>query len=151
MTVNIFDETGKLEKNIEEIIMNTAKMCATHENIGKNCSVDILITDLESIKEINRDKRDIDSPTDVLSFPMINYGEDTLTSAQDIFLGDIVICYEKIFEQASEYGHGAAREAGFLTAHGMLHLMGYDHVEKDDETEMFACQEVILGKLGLER
>ena len=151
MTVNIFDETGSLEKKLEEIMLNTAKMCASHEGINKNCSVDILITDAENIRDINRDKRGIDNATDVLSFPMVDYRAEVLPAGQSLFLGDIVICYEKIFEQAAEYGHGPEREIGFLTAHGMLHLMGYDHMEKAEEKEMFALQEIILGKLGLER
>ena len=151
MIVNIFDETGKLDKNSEEIIINTAKMSAVVEEMGKNCSVDILITDMESIKDINRDKRGIDSPTDVLSFPMVENGKDILPVGQEFFLGDIVICYEKIFEQANKYGHSTEREAGFLTAHGILHLMGYDHKSEEEEKEMFARQEIILGKLGLER
>ena len=151
MTVNIFDESDKLDKHMEEIIVNTAKMSAAIEDLSKNCSVDILVTDMESIKDINRDKRGIDSATDVLSFPMTDHGKDSILAGQGAFLGDIVICYEKIFAQAEEYGHGADREAGFLIAHGMLHLMGYDHMEKDEEKEMFARQEVILSKLGLER
>jgi len=151
MTVNIFDETGNLSADIEEIIVSAAKMCAAHEELGKNSSVDILITDKDSIKDINRDKRGIDSATDVLSFPMAQSGEFSLTTGQGLFLGDIVICLEKIFEQAEEYGHSADREAGFLTAHGMLHLMGYDHMNEADEKEMFAKQEIILTKLGLKR
>ena len=151
MTVNIFDEMGSLEKKLEEIMLNTAKMCASHEGINKNCSVDILITDAENIRDINRDKRGIDNATDVLSFPMVDYRAEVLPAGQGLFLGDIVICYEKIFEQAAEYGHGPEREIGFLTAHGMLHLMGYDHMKKAEEKEMFALQEIILGKLGLER
>jgi len=116
-------------------------------DISGRCSVDILIVDLENMQDINRDKRGIDAPTDVLSFPA---GESQI-SAGIRFLGDIVIAYEKIFSQAEEYGHSAEREIGFLTTHAMLHLMGYNHDTPERESEMFEKQESILSGLGLKR
>ena len=148
MTVNLFDETEKLSKELKEIIINTAKSAVKAEGITKPCSVDILIVDLENMQEINKAKRDIDAPTDVLSFPA---NEDFGAYSGDLFLGDIVIAYEKIFSGAQEYGHSPEREAGFLTAHAMLHLMGYNHESPEDEAKMIGMQELILGKLGLKR
>jgi len=139
MTLNLFDETKKLSKELKEIIADVAKASVAACGITQLCSVDILIVDLENMQEINKDKRGIDTPTDVLSFPTDEKG----------FLGDIVIAYEKIFSQAEEYGHSPEREIGFLTAHAMLHLMGYDHDTDEDEAEMFGLQEEILEKLGL--
>ena len=139
MTLNLFDETQKLSDDLKKIIENTANASVTACGVDKLCSVDILIVDLENMREINRDKRGIDAPTDVLSFP----------TGENGFLGDIVIAYEKVFSQAAEYGHSAEREIGFLTAHAMLHLMGYDHDSPDSEAEMFGMQEEILEGLGL--
>ena len=141
MTLNLFDETQKLSQELKKVIEDTAKASVAACGITERCSVDILIVDLENMQEINRDKRGIDAPTDVLSFPTGEKG----------FLGDIVIAYEKVFSQASDYGHTAEREMGFLTAHAMLHLMGYEHDTDEDEAEMFGMQEEILEGLGLKR
>ena len=141
MTLNLFDETKKLSDELKKIIADVAKASVTACGVTERCSVDILIVDLENMQEINRDKRGVDAPTDVLSFPTGEKG----------FLGDIVIAYEKVFSQAKDYGHSAEREVGFLTAHAMLHLMGYKHDTDEDEAEMFGLQEEILEGLGLKR
>lgn len=148
MTVNLLDETGKLPEDLKEIIINTAKASVKAEGITRTCSVDILIVDLDNMQEINRDKRGINAATDVLSFPA---GELESNFTEDLFLGDIVIACEKIFSQADTYGHSPRREAGFLTAHAMFHLMGYDHENPEDEEEMTAMQELVLRKLELRR
>lgn len=140
MKLNLFDETGKLTDGLKKIIENTVMASAAECNISASCAVDVLIVDLENMQEINRDKRGIDAPTDVLSFP-----------SGDLLLGDIVIAYEKALSQAEEYGHSPEREIGFLTAHAMLHLVGYDHDTPEREAEMVEIQERILGKLGLGR
>ena len=139
MILNVFDETEKLSEGLKKIIEDTAKASVIVGGITERCSVDILIVDLENMREINRDKRGIDAPTDVLSFPTGEKG----------FLGDIVIAYERALSQAEEYGHSVEREVGFLTAHAMLHLMGYEHDTDEDEAEMFGLQEEILDGLGL--
>jgi len=152
MTVNLIDETGKLRKTLCDILQNTAKEAVLAECIKRPCSVDILIVDLHNIREINRDSRGIDAPTDVLSFPSGELEHELSRSLIDnLFLGDIVIAFEKIFSQAQEYGHSPERETGFLTAHAMLHLMGYDHGTKEEESIMFAKQELILNKMELMR
>ena len=141
LTVNLFDETEKLTDGLKKIIMDTAKASIAECDISERCSVDILIVDLDNMRKINKDKRGIDVPTDVLSFP----------TGESSFLGDIVITYEKIFSQSEDYGHSPERETGFLTAHAMLHLMGYDHDTPENEAEMFEKQELILSGLGLKR
>jgi len=141
LTLNLFDETNKLPDGLKKIITDTAGASISSCDIREQCSVDILIVDLENMRAINMDKRGIDAPTDVLSFP----------TGESAFLGDIVIAYEKIFLQAEEYGHSPERELGFLTAHAMLHLIGYDHDTSENEIEMFAKQETILNELGLRR
>jgi len=141
LTLNLFDETQKLSDELIKIIEDAARASVLACGVSGQCSVDILIVDLENMQEINKDKRGIDAPTDVLSFP----------TGDDGFLGDIVIAYEKIFSQADDYGHSAEREAGFLTAHAMLHLLGYDHENDEDEVDMFGLQEEILRGIGLSR
>ena len=154
MTVNFLDETKRLSENLKDIILRAAKEAVWAEGVLEGCSVsvDILIVDLESMRKINRDTRRIDAPTDVLSFPADELVKGVLSNCTGtLFLGDIVIACEKIFSQACEYGHSAEREAGFLTAHAMLHLMGYDHETDEGEAEMIGKQEEILGRMGLRR
>lgn len=115
---------------------------AVKEMDGGNCEVSVLIVDNAVIKELNKQWRDIDRETDVLSFPM----ED-----DSPLLGDVVLSLEKAYEQAKEYGHSTAREIGFLTVHSMLHLYGYDHMEEDERTEMRRMEEKILKSIGLIR
>lgn len=111
----------------------------------KPLNVSVVITDNDEIQKLNRQFREKDSPTDVLSFPMFN--EDG--SFDDTELGDIVISLERAKAQAEEYNHSLKREVAFLTAHSMLHLLGYDH--ENGETEMFEKQEEILSLLGITR
>lgn len=113
----------------------------------------------ESIRKINAEQRDIDMATDVLSFPFLELREsDGEISEYDldpengaIMLGDILISVEKVYEQAEEYGHSRERELAFLLCHGFLHLMGYDHIEKDEETKMMSVSEEILKNAGYVR
>jgi len=126
--------------------------------------VNVLFTDNKGIHEMNLEYREIDRPTDVLSFPMVEYdipgNFDTLEEEQEtcfhpetgeLLLGDIVLSYEKILEQAKEYGHSPLRELCFLVAHSMLHLAGYDHMEDTEREEMERMQREILEQLGILR
>ena len=125
--------------------------------------VDLLITDDESIRQINREQRGIDAPTDVLSFPMIQFDkpgdfsdvEDKPDSFNietgELMLGDIVISADRIRIQASEYGHSIMREFAFLIVHSMLHLIGYDHIEENDRIVMEDKQDKIMELLGIPR
>ena len=126
--------------------------------------VSILITDDDEIHRINLEQRQIDRPTDVLSFPMVNYetpgdfsfleedSEDCFDpDSGELLLGDIVISADKVAAQAEEYGHSRRREYAFLIAHSMLHLMGYDHMTPEDAAEMERLQEEILQQLGISR
>jgi probable rRNA maturation factor len=148
MKVSVFDETGALTPGLYEIIENTAAMAGEYENLVPGFSVDIMVTDEVSMRTINREKRKIDKVTDVLSFPMVN---GAVNKERPQFLGDIVICLNVLYSQAEAYGHSTEREAGFLTAHGMLHLIGYDHEDETDSKLMFEKQEGILDRLGLKR
>ncbi len=118
----------------------------------KNAEVSITLTNNEHIHELNLRYRGIDRPTDVLSFAL-NEGEEP-----EIFdgpmvdvLGDIIISVERAVEQAAEYGHSVQREIAFLTVHGMLHLLGYDHMEEADRIEMRREEEFVMKKLAIAR
>ncbi|MBQ8634111.1 MAG: rRNA maturation RNase YbeY [Lachnospiraceae bacterium] len=125
--------------------------------------VNVLFTDNEGIHEMNKEYREIDRPTDVLSFPMVEYeipgNFDSLEEQGDCFhpetgellLGDIVLSYDKIKEQAVEFGHSELRELCFLVAHSMLHLFGYDHMEEEERAEMEQMQRDILNGLNILR
>ena len=103
----------------------------------------------EKIQEINKTYRNIDRVTDVISFALED--DDSFVKTDFRVLGDIYICLDKAIEQAKEYGHSLKREISFLTIHGLLHLLGYDHMTEKDEKEMFGLQEMILNEYGLKR
>ena len=150
--------TQELIKQIELIIDKVLKV----ENFPHNVEISITFVDNERIKEINREHRDKDSETDVLSFPMLEYDEayniisDYEAGDYDfdndmLLLGDIVISLEKAIQQAEEYGHSFEREVGFLTVHSMYHLLGYDHEEDEEAQIMREKEEKILKSLQLVR
>ena len=117
-----------------------------------NAEVSITFTDNEHIHEINRDYRNVDRPTDVISFALNEGDEPEIEGGAPVnVLGDIIISVEKAVEQASDYGHSVEREVAFLTVHGMLHLLGYDHIEEDDRKEMRREEDFVMEKLGIGR
>lgn len=115
----------------------------------EKCEFNIIIVDNEKIHEINKEYRNVDRETDVISFAL----EDNMDiSYQDFrLLGDIYISIDKCYSQASEYGHSKVREICFLATHGILHLLGYDHMEEDDEKEMFKLQNELLEGYDIKR
>lgn len=135
-----------------------------HQNFPFEAEVNLTLTDNEGIREINRIYRDIDAPTDVLSFPMLgyeiagdfsalehNYESNFNPDTGEIILGDIVISVERVSEQAAAYGHSEKREYAFLIVHSMLHLFGYDHMLPEDAAKMEAKQTEILNALHITR
>ena len=137
---NKVDFSAELEETINIVIEKTF---AYEEVEPRNVSV--LITDNEEIHSLNLEYRQKDAPTDVLSFPL--FDEDGTLDEDE--LGDIVISLERAKAQAEEYNHSLKREVAFLTAHSMLHLLGYDH--ENGEQEMYVKQEEILNELGITR
>ena len=141
------------EKRLENMIIETAK--AALELEGAKCDVDlsVVVTDNENIREINNEQRNIDRATDVLSFPGYEKDEwnELKKNEELVYIGDIVISKEKVEEQAKEYGHSFEREFCYLVAHGMLHLMGYDHMVESDKVVMRGKEEEVMKKLKLER
>ncbi|MEG1524251.1 MAG: rRNA maturation RNase YbeY [Clostridia bacterium] len=116
---------------------------------GTSGDVSILLTDEEEIRALNQTYRNVDSVTDVLTFPA--WEGDQIIAPPDGYLGDIAICFPRAVEQAEAYGHSLKREIAFLSVHGALHLSGYDHLQQDEEQNMLAMQDEILGKMGLKR
>ncbi|MBD8975692.1 rRNA maturation RNase YbeY [Veillonella magna] len=110
----------------------------------------VLLCDNKRIHELNREYRHIDRPTDVLSFAL-NEGDEVNGEAESQLLGDLVISLERTAEQAKEYGHPFERELAYLTVHGCLHILGYDHMTEEDKKEMRTEEEFILGNLGYVR
>lgn len=138
---------------MKRLVKKSIRETLRAENFGRDVMVSVTFTDNEGIREKNREFRNIDSATDVLSFPMYDMKNgDMPEDFGDCELGDIVLSLEKAAEQASEYGHSYKRECAFLTVHSTLHLLGYDHVNSEEEDEnMRAHQRVVMEKLGITR
>ena len=164
MTITIDYETSKkLEFDYEDYIHRVIEKAMDYEACPYEAEINVLITDNEQIQKINAKNRGIDAPTDVLSFPMIEYETpadfDALEDMWEVFhpetgellLGDIVLSVDKIKSQAEEYGHSIERELSFLVAHSMLHLFGYDHMEEDERAVMEQKQREILEQLSITR
>lgn len=160
MTVYIENETEvKIDNDLKNIVVKVAEQTLKNESLNSDFEVDVLFVEPDAIQTLNNEHRGIDQVTDVLSFPMQErqmFGNPEIlveiaSEGGEILLGDIVICYQRAVEQAAEYGHSIEREIGFLTAHSMLHLLGYDHVDEEDELEMMQKQEEILRDIGLRR
>ena len=143
----IFNETEE-EIDIEEE-RKIIEFALKHENL-KNVEFNVIFVDKKTIKEINKKYRNIDKVTDVISFALED-GENNINFEFGRLLGDIYICVDKMKEHALEYGHSQTREMGFLTVHGLLHLLGYDHMTLEEEKIMFEKQELILDEYGLKR
>lgn len=165
MSLNIEKEVEILfsfpyEKVAEEVINFTIE----HEGFPYEAEVNLTLTDNEGIWEVNKMYRDIDSPTDVLSFPMLsydlpgdfskleeNYDDNFNPDTGEILLGDILISVDRVKEQAKSYGHSEKREYAFLIVHSMLHLFGYDHMTAEDAAQMEKKQNEILTKMNIVR
>ncbi|MBS5603262.1 MAG: rRNA maturation RNase YbeY [Enterocloster asparagiformis] len=165
MTITIEYEAEKqLDLPYEEIIRDVVNESLDYEECPYEAEVNVILTDNQAIQEINREHRQIDAPTDVLSFPMVDYEapsdfdhvEDAVEDyfnpeTGELMLGDIVISVDKVEEQAEKYGHSQTRELAFLVAHSMLHLCGYDHMEEEERLLMEARQNEILERRGYTR
>ena len=165
MTISIeYEAEKKLDLPYETIIRDVVEASLDYEKCPYEAEVNVILTDNEAIREINREQRQIDSATDVLSFPMVDYEtpsdfDHVEEAVEDYFnpetgelmLGDIVISVEKVEEQAEKYGHSQTRELAFLVAHSMLHLCGYAHMEEEERREMEERQRAILDTRGYTR
>lgn len=154
LSIDFIDETEQLSEKDTELIQGILNFASSKEEVEENSEVSVTFVSNERIREINREYRHKDQPTDVISFALEELGEDEIEIVgEDIprLLGDIIISVERAKEQAEEYNHSFSRELGFLSLHGFLHLLGYDHVEEEDEKKMFQRQKDILDEYGLAR
>ena len=165
MTINIICETAPgFSFHYKKLAKDVIVQSLDTEGFPYEAEVNLTLVDKERIHEINREMRQIDRPTDVLSFPMIEYVEpadfdgvedqfdDCVNpDTEEVLLGDIVICVERVYEQAEEYGHSVKREYAFLITHSMLHLMGYDHMVPEEAEVMEEHQRRILDVLKIKR
>ncbi|MBQ9142156.1 MAG: rRNA maturation RNase YbeY [Lachnospiraceae bacterium] len=150
--------------DVEEIVKAVVEEVLDSEHCPYEAQVNVLLTDNEGIREFNKEYRDIDRETDVLSFPNLDFEEPGFyeideemeayyfdPESGELILGDIIISVDKVKEQAESYGHSQKREFAFLVAHSMLHLSGYDHMEPEEALIMEAKQEAVLQKLNITR
>ncbi len=149
--MNIFI-TNEAELEFPEgLFESVVKKTLEYEHIDNDFEVSITLTDEETVHLLNKKYRGIDSTTDVLSFPFNDFSQTEIKKDEYLVLGDIVINVKRAAEQAEQYGHSLKRELAFLTAHSMLHLLGYDHMEKSEEEIMFKKQEEILELMEIRR
>ena len=162
MTINIdYEAERELAIPWEKIIREIVEEALAYEGCPYEAEVNVVLTGDGQIREINRTFRDMDRPTDVLSFPMLEYDEPSdfehveeayadcfNPETGELMLGDMMINVDRVISQAEEYGHSPERELAFLTAHSMLHLCGYDHIEDEERLVMEKKQEEILENRG---
>lgn len=154
----------KWEFDIEELADKLLEAVMDYENCPYEVSVNMVITDAETVHELNKEYRDIDNTTDVLSFPALEYetpGDFSVADEDEamyfdpesgeLMLGDIIINYERVNSQAEDYGHSVKREFAFLMTHSLFHLCGYDHMTAEEAAQMESRQEEVLRILGITR
>ena len=150
--------------NVEETVRIVCEAVLDEEKCPYEVQVNVVLTDNEGIREMNRECRKIDRETDVLSFPNVDFEREGVfeidedreadyfdPDSGELILGDIMISVDKVKEQAENYGHSLRREFAFLVAHSMLHLLGYDHMEEEEAKVMEAKQRDVLEGLGITR
>lgn len=154
LLIDFIDETETLSEEETSLVQNILNFAAKKEEVEDDSEVSVTFVTNERIQEINREYRQKDQPTDVISFALEELGEDEVEIVGGQIprvLGDIIISIDRAKEQAEEYNHSFSRELGFLALHGFLHLLGYDHMEEMDEKKMFQRQKDILDEYGLKR
>lgn len=165
MTIYWEDEgNDTFDFSVEEQLQKLTSFVVDYVNCPYEVEVSVTLVDKDEIHRLNKEFRNVDKPTDVLSFPMMEY-EKTAEFESDIFeqsivispeteelmLGDIVICSQVVDEQAKQYGHSKIREFSFLVVHSLLHLFGYDHIEENERIQMEQVQKDIMEKLQINR
>lgn len=141
-----------MQPEVQQVVMKVLETAAELYKLGETTEVSVTLTDNAHIKELNAKYRNKDFATDVLSFALREGDEPAVVGGMALeLLGDIIISLERAKEQALEYGHTLEREMAFLTAHGMLHLLGYDHLEEEERSEMRREEEFLLHHLGITR
>ena len=145
-SIEIYQEGVAVDEAVRGLIRRAADTAFSME--GARAYMTVLLTTEERIRALNREFRGIDRVTDVLTFPA---SDPETGEGPDGYTGDIAICVQRAYDQADEYGHSPEREFAFLTVHGCLHLLGYDHMEPEEEKIMIGRQKEIMKEMGLER
>lgn len=150
--MNIYFEDGQVvEESILQTMKKAAEYCLDSEQVDKErTEISVTFVEGEEIRHLNREYRDTDKVTDVLSFPQFD-DLNEIPEIGEICLGDVVICKERALEQAEEFGHSFEREIIYLFTHSVLHLLGYDHMEEEEQREMRRREEEVMEYLGLAR
>ncbi|MFY4774886.1 rRNA maturation RNase YbeY [Metabacillus sp. RGM 3146] len=154
MNIDFLDETKELDAEQLDMLEGLLNHAAKEEDVALDSELAVTFVTNERIQEINREYRDKDQPTDVISFALEEEGEgeiEIIGADMPRMLGDIIISVPRAKEQAEDYNHSFSRELGFLAVHGFLHLLGYDHMTEQDEAIMFSKQKDILDSYGLKR
>ena len=165
MTFYVENETDReLPFSAEDMVKLVCEAVLEEENCPYEAQINVVLTDNEGIRELNREYRGIDRETDALSFPNVDFAREGVfeidedseadyfdPDSGELILGDIMISVDKVFQQAESFGHSARREFAFLVAHSMLHLCGYDHMEDAERLVMEQKQEAILQGLNITR
>ena len=145
---NLYGDVKKFDFSVRKVISSVLRTVKKIESLNNEHIMSIILVDNKKIHEINLEYRNIDRPTDVISFAAIDSSSNRELGYE---LGDIYISIDKVYEQAEAYNHGVMREFAFLVIHGTLHLLGYDHIEYDEEQVMFKKQDEVLSILGIKR
>ncbi|WP_099221190.1 rRNA maturation RNase YbeY [Listeria costaricensis] len=157
LEIDLIDETEELATEKIQLVEDILQFAADYLKLPPDTELSVTFTDNENIRVINRDYRDKDQATDVISFALEEIGEGETEIHYETedgvprILGDIIISTERAAEQAADYGHSLDRELGFLAVHGLLHLLGYDHMQPEEEKVMFGLQKEVLDAYGLQR
>lgn len=159
VVTDIVNEQDKIEitEKTEELISSVILKTLDCEDFEHDCYVAVTLTDNENIRIINNEQRSIDSATDVLSFPVLEYEDGEIIAGvgdyyeDKLILGDIVLSVERAIEQSEEFGHSVEREIGYLVCHSVLHLLGYDHENEEEREVMRKKEENTLERLSLTR
>ncbi|MEH6946682.1 rRNA maturation RNase YbeY [Bacillus sp. JJ634] len=154
LELDFIDETNEISEEVQKLVESVLQFAAEKEDIEEGTELSVTFVDNARIQEINKEYRNKDAATDVISFALEEMGEEEIEiigADMPRVLGDIIISIERTKEQAEEYGHSFDRELGFLALHGFLHLLGYDHMTESDERVMFTKQKDILDEYGLSR
>lgn len=147
--MNYVEFFNNYDKNIDlDTPKNFINFCLNKLSL-KNLLFNVIIIGSDDIQKINKEYRNIDNPTDVISFALEDNKQIDIPDVR--VLGDIYISYDKVISQAKEYGHSEKREICFLAIHGLLHLLGYDHMTKEDEEKMFSLQKELLESYGIKK
>ncbi len=133
-----------IDQDLTRFLEEAVERALARESIQGPWELSLSLVSLDEIKELNRDYRQQDKPTDVLSFPVMEYYDN-------LIMGDVVICYSKAVDQAKEYSHSLEREILYLFLHSVFHLLGYDHMDEEDKLEMRQAEEEVLQEMGIER